>query len=664
MPVDRQLALACLALLACARPAAGAGDTGEPEVHDGEHHSVFEIGWQEAAYLPVQIGVLFIAIVIFSITVEHIVHYLKHNVSDVYEEVLTAVFSEIMLLGLVSFALFMMVDTEAINDIVIAGEPFNLHAFEFLHMAIFFVALSYILCIVVVWASIHEYSAKFSKYESYCLLTMSDVGKAGSNRFSDPGVDIKELRRPMSRGKSDESQSLHSSGGLSVDTDLAEDGDKLLIERTKGKLESYDLWRSQAGIVERTLSLDLHWRARRWRAVVDFHKVRKGFIYRVQQKRTRLPELETVLKSLEGQGISWEKFQFSRYVRKQLRHQIVECAEIGSMVWIVLAFFVSINTIRAAFEKQALEDAIEDDDYSNDDHGRRLSGDDGDDGHYVKVDLYHDYVYYAVVNYCLLLTTWFGYRKIDQLYQLFKKEASAEFSVNELLEAEARAGHISEAVRRQILQATEHEHIHDFHEQFWLGRPDLIFRFIKIIIMVSCWTMMYYILVFAPFFVEEDLEESYAVGLALLLLAPGALSMFFFIPVIVIRCTVILSTSDHNIDLNLILRTMARKDKELEKAQQNVLRSEQDDNSDGVRRSSYGIGTTISDFLGPRGSSVSVKSPSRFGFSPKRSQTGESGRTELGGNTSPHVGKASLLKEAGAAGPPPVRPKSESLNHA
>lgn len=606
-----------VALLAALVPPALVRAGGEDLVHTDEHHSVFEIGAQEMEFLPVQIGVMFIGTVAFSVCLEFIVHTIKHRTSEVYHEVIQAILNEIMLLGCISFALFILSDTEAIKGINIAGEPFDKHVFEFLHMAIFFVALTYIFSVITVWLSIHSWAERFSAFESYSVLTQGQV-------------DLDEI------GTSD------FDGQIGFRGSQCGGDDARLIVRIRQKLDHYNAWRSRAGCWERCVNIKLWGQSRKWLNIVNFNRLRSAFIKRLESKRSRLPELDEIITEMELAGGSFENFQFSRYLRKRLRHEIVDCAEIGATTWINLAFFVGINTIRASYEKKDLEDELEDASGSSygDDAHRMLGGSSGgNDKEYVRVNLYHDYCFYMTISYMLMFGLGILLHKINTVYKVFVEDVAQMIQQNDILDGEAGKGNIDQALRSQILAATGiNEATMDFRKKFWFGRPNLVFLYAKIVIMFSCWTFMLYILVFSKYFeADEDLSVGLNILLSFGIFVPMLVNFFYFIPWCVIKTCIILSTGDGEIDYHLLRRTNAREDKELMKAAKVVQEVEHKEADDIELR-----GSDLSDLM--------TLIPFR-GAQPQRPQHSQT--QALTGDPDSHLAEASVgtSLDAGRAAP-------------
>jgi hypothetical protein len=101
--------------------------------------SVFGLGSQ---LNTVAACVSLICIVLFTIAFEVFQHKLDHNLEgSVYQEMVQKIYSELTILGIISFMVFLFLQSEAKNDV----DMDIIIAFEFSHIVIFFAALIFVL---------------------------------------------------------------------------------------------------------------------------------------------------------------------------------------------------------------------------------------------------------------------------------------------------------------------------------------------------------------------------------------------------------------------------------------------------------------------------------------------------------------------------------------
>jgi hypothetical protein len=107
------------------------------------HASILWSGEVENVWLT---SLLFSCLVLVTLTWEYLTERLQHVLEEhgAYKELLEKVYRELTLLGLLSFGLFIKTDTSAAHM-----DPRLLHAFEFAHYLIFFMAMIFVLFTLV-----------------------------------------------------------------------------------------------------------------------------------------------------------------------------------------------------------------------------------------------------------------------------------------------------------------------------------------------------------------------------------------------------------------------------------------------------------------------------------------------------------------------------------
>ena len=110
---------------------------------DASHASILWSGGVESVWLT---SLLFSCIVMFTLTWEYVTERLEATLEEhsAYKELLEKVYKELTMLGLLSFALFIQQDTSAVQT-----NLSMLHAFEFAHYLIFFMAMIFVLFALV-----------------------------------------------------------------------------------------------------------------------------------------------------------------------------------------------------------------------------------------------------------------------------------------------------------------------------------------------------------------------------------------------------------------------------------------------------------------------------------------------------------------------------------
>ena len=115
---------------------------------------------------------MFVALVLFTILVESVLHHLESHLLEDGERLFAIVYNEIMILGLISLALFFVQDARILQGEAEAG----LGVFHFLHVAVFLIAIMYV-AMASLWRAIKNLS-HVRRARSLYAVTMVEVEPA------------------------------------------------------------------------------------------------------------------------------------------------------------------------------------------------------------------------------------------------------------------------------------------------------------------------------------------------------------------------------------------------------------------------------------------------------------------------------------------------------
>ena len=504
----------------------------------GQTKSAFESGKDDYQEQPLRIGFMFVALVLFTILVESVLHHLNHTSSKTASAFLAIVYNEIMILGLISLALFFVQDARILQGEAEAG----LGVFHFLHVAVFLIAIMYIVAMASLWRAIKNLSHQFSAHELYAV-TMVEVEPRGGGSATPSGL-IPRTKEPLVR----------------------------VVER---KLAAYKAWVQKAPLLEQLWNPRLHLLGIHWSRIVAYHTLRTAFLLQCME--------DAELKELVKSG-----FQFARFLRKRLRQEVLHAAHIGRTSWATLAGFVAINMARIAATRDRLPDgeAVGTPTYAPSSYPgagalsgtRLLAGGDAEDddggSSFEDSDLNVEIAYWTVVLYLLLLLLAAALREVRSVYRVFKHRSQEDFKSASVLESFGEREAAAKARLRGALrmQAQQDDFLASQYPKF-CNRHHAYLALIKTVTLTYCWVVMLYCLVFCKHLLIAG-GPGLLVLVSLVMALPPLAAFSYLIPQMVLKSGVLLAAADLTHDREaikaLIEKTNAGDDTGLRKAKRRI----------------------------------------------------------------------------------------------
>jgi hypothetical protein len=170
----------------------------------------------------------------------------------------------------------------------------------------------------------------------------------------------------------------------------------------------------------------------------------------------------------------------------------------------------------------------------------------------------HDVYYWIAVQYAVLLFLFCMDRVIKKAWKVFKRQNETAARISQKLRHSVSDKAIREVVRKKMLdkeiRITKAE---EFQKLFLFNSPEMTFTFVKIGIMMCCWTLMLYILGFARKVWDPNvLHWGQAALVTVIYVLPTVLIFWFIIPYTIATMSILMSARDLSFATRLEKKTL------------------------------------------------------------------------------------------------------------
>lgn len=158
----------------------------------------------------------------------------------------------------------------------------------------------------------------------------------------------------------------------------------------------------------------------------------------------------------------------------------------------------------------------------------------------------HDIYYWISVQYSVLVFLLFMSRVVNKAWTVFKHQNETAVRISQKLRRSVADKTIREVVRKKMLEKEIRIiKAEEFQKLFLFNSPEMTFTFIKIGVMVCCWTLMLYILGYSKKIWDKDfLHPAKAFALSVGYIAPTIYIFWFIIPETIEIMSILMSARD------------------------------------------------------------------------------------------------------------------------
>lgn len=161
-------------------------------------------------------------------------------------------------------------------------------------------------------------------------------------------------------------------------------------------------------------------------------------------------------------------------------------------------------------------------------------------------DPLNDIYYWISIQYAVLLFLIFMSRVVKRAWSVFKQQNETAVRISQKLRRSVTDKTIREVVRKKMLEKEIRIiKAEEFQKLFLFHSPEMTFTFIKIGIMVCCWTLMLYILGYSKkLWDPEFLHPGKAFVITVAYIAPTIIIFWFIIPETIGIMSILMSARD------------------------------------------------------------------------------------------------------------------------
>ena len=158
----------------------------------------------------------------------------------------------------------------------------------------------------------------------------------------------------------------------------------------------------------------------------------------------------------------------------------------------------------------------------------------------------HDVYYWISIQYVVLVFLFVVNRVVKKAWSVFKQQNETAVRISQKLRRSVTDKTIREVVRKKMLEKEIRIiKAEEFQKLFLFHSPEMTYTFIKIAVMVCCWTVMLYILGYSKKIWDAGyLHPGHATVITVVYLLPTVLIFWFIIPETVGIMSILMSARD------------------------------------------------------------------------------------------------------------------------